>query len=57
MISSIDLCLLSRESNLRGWSLRDRYTDKEIIDKIEEIILRSVQEQDNREYPDQEGYL
>jgi len=42
---------------LRGWSLRDRYTDKEIIDKIEEIILRSVQEQDNREYPDQEGYL
>ncbi len=27
---------------LRGWSLRDRYTDKEIIDKIEEIILKSV---------------
>jgi AcrR family transcriptional regulator len=27
---------------LRGWSLKDRYTDEEIINFIEEIILKSV---------------
>jgi len=27
---------------LRGWSLRRKYTDKEIIDHIEEIVLKSV---------------